>query len=113
LPPVEERERRIGKNEAVFREVNERIERFAESQAGDEELEILCECRDESCAERIELTLPEYERVRQDSRLFFIRRGHGVPEVEEVVEENDNYEVVRKREGPAADVARERDPRDD
>jgi hypothetical protein len=56
--------------------------------------------------------LSEYERVRRDSTLFFVLRGHEAPEVEEVVEENDRYNVVRK-DAPAAGVARERDPRDD
>ena len=110
----DDRERRIGKNEALFREVNERLERVAEAvQATTERLEILCECGDETCTERIEVPLPEYERVRQDSTLFFVCRGHEKPDVENVVEQNNRYSVVRKKDGPAAELARELDPRDD
>jgi hypothetical protein len=101
---VDERQRRIGKNEALFREVNERIERVTAS---------LCECGDDSCTERIEVSLPEYDRVRQDSTLFFVCSGHEEPDVEIVVELNEGYDVVRKKAGPAAELARELDPRDD
>jgi hypothetical protein len=111
---VDERQRRIGKNEALFREVNERIERVTESlQLTTERIAILCECADGSCTERIEVSLPEYERVRQDSTLFFVSIGHEKPDVESVVEQNEEYDVVRKKEGPAAELARELDPRDD
>jgi len=111
---MEERERRIGRNEALFREVNERIEGITQAmQAGPEELRILCECGDESCVEQIDVPLPEYERVRANSTLFFVRPGHEQADVEEVVEEHEGYDVVRKHEGPAAEQARELDPRDD
>ena len=111
---MEERERRIGRNEALFREVNERIEQISEAlQVGPEELRILCECGDESCVEQVEVSLPEYERVRSRSTLFFVRPGHEHADVEEVVEKQEAYHVVRKREGPAAAQARELDPRDD
>ena len=111
---TEERERRIGRNEALFREVNERIERVSQAlQVEPERLRILCECGDESCFEHIEVSLPDYERVRANSTLFFVRSGHEHTEVEEVVEEREEYNVVRKSEGPAAAQARELDPRDD
>jgi hypothetical protein len=111
---MEERERRIGLNEALFREVNERIEGISQAmQAGPDELRILCECGDDSCVEQIDVSLPEYERVRSNSTLFFVRPGHEHADVEEVVEEQEAYHVVRKHEGPAAEQARERDPRDD
>jgi hypothetical protein len=111
---TEERERRIGRNEALFREVNERIERVSQAlRVEPERLRILCECGDESCFEQIEVSLPEYEEVRANSSLFFVRPGHEHAEVEEVVEEREDYNVVRKNEGPAADQAHELDPRDD
>ncbi len=111
---VEERERRIGRNEALFREVNERIERVTEAlQVGPEELSILCECGDESCFEHVDVSIAEYERVRSRSTWFFVRPGHEHAEVEEVVERQEAYHVVRKHEGPAAAQARELDPRDD
>jgi hypothetical protein len=111
---MKERERRIGRNEALFREVNERIERVSQAlEVGPQELRILCECGNDSCVEQLDLSLPEYERVRSNSTLFFVRPGHEQADVEEVVEEQEGYHVVRKHEGPAAEQARELDPRDD
>jgi hypothetical protein len=110
---VDERARRIGQNEALFREVNERIERVTETlQVTTERIAILCECGDDSCVERIEIALPEYERVRSDSELFFVRSGHEEPDLEDVVESHGEYDVVRKRPGPTADLAHELDDRE-
>jgi hypothetical protein len=111
---VDERARRIGHNEALFREVNERIEKVSQAlQATSERLEILCECGDQSCTERLDVPLAEYERVRSDPTLFFVRTGHELPEVEDIVEQTPEYDVVRKPEGGPAELARELDPRED
>ncbi|TML45740.1 MAG: hypothetical protein E6G19_03460 [Actinobacteria bacterium] len=110
---MEERERRIGRNEALFREVNERIERVSGAlRTGTDTMTILCECGDESCQEHIEVSVSEYERVREESTLFFVRPGHAKAKVEDVIEHHDEYDVVRK-DGEAGDEARERDPRAD
>jgi hypothetical protein len=110
---VAERERRIGRNQALFREVNERIEHVSGARrTGRDRLTILCECGNETCAEHIEVSLSDYERIRADSRLFFVRPGHATPDIEQVLEHHDGYDVVRK-DGPAAEIAEELDPRDD
>jgi hypothetical protein len=110
---TDERERRVGRNEALFREVNERIEQVSQAlQVEPETLRILCECGDNFCLEQIEVSLPEYERVRANATLFFVHPGHEKTDVEEMVEERDAYNVVRKKEGPAAAQARDHDPRD-
>ena len=112
-PVVEERERRIGRNEALFREVNDRIERVSGAvRTGTDRLMILCECGNNTCVEHIEVSLSEYERIRAESTLFFVRPGHATPDVEDVVEHHDRYDIVRK-EGPAAGLAEELDPRRD
>lgn len=110
---MSERERRIGQNEALFREVNDRIERVTETlQVTTETLQILCECGNASCTEHVTVPVSDYERVRSDSELFFVRAGHEQPEVEHVVERHGEYDVVRKNPGDAARVAHELDPRD-
>ena len=111
---MDERKRRIGRNEALFREVNERIERVTEAlQVTTEKIAILCECGEESCMDRLEVSLPEYERVRADSTLFFILPNHEKPDVEDVVEKHDGYDIVRKKPGGAAELARDLDSRTD
>ncbi len=117
---MEERERRLGRNEALFREVNERIERVSGAlRTGTDTMTILCECGNllcecgnPDCVEHIEVSLSEYERVRAESTHFFVRPGHAKPDVEEVIEHHDEYDVVRKN-GAAGEIARELDPRDD
>ena len=103
---------RIGLNEAVFREVNERIEDVAgKVNLNEELLDLVCECGDIACVERIAMTRSEYEGLRADPTHFAVASGHEDPDVEEVVEKRKGYDVVRKREGVPAAVARKTDPR--
>ena len=114
---VEPRAARLAKNEALFREVNERIaEITAGLGAGVSQPEVLdgvvCECADQLCLERVgPLTIAQYEEVRSDPRRFIIAAGHQSADVENVVDRQPDFWVVEKHEGVAADVARERDPR--
>ena len=108
---MEERERRIGMNEALFREVNERLEELAQGFAHPETLDLICECGNVSCASRIEMDRKEYEHVRSDSATFAIVKGHEIRDVEEIVERRKRYDVVRKRAGEAEELAEKTDPR--
>jgi hypothetical protein len=109
---VSEREERIGLNEAVFREVNERIEGLAETfQIQSQPLDLICECGDASCVDRIRMTRQEYEQVRADPRLFAVYPGHDDAGVDEVVERREGYDVVIKNEGEPQRVAEQTDPR--
>jgi hypothetical protein len=109
---VDERARRIGANEALYRSVNEKIESLSAAfGAITETMSVVCECGDASCAEQIEVSVPDYERVRAEPTLFIIRPGHEVSDIEEVVERTDEFHVVRKVDGEAAELARELDPR--
>lgn len=88
------REKRLAHNEVLFREVNERI---AELAGGwDHGFHILCECANTGCEERLIIPIAQYERIREHSRWFLIVPGHTVPEIEDVVERNDAYDVVEK-----------------
>jgi hypothetical protein len=109
---VDERARKIGENEALYRAVNERIEGLSAAFGPmTDSMTVVCECGDGSCAEQIEVAIDDYERIRGDATLFIVRPGHEMPDVEDVVEQNEGYDVVRKHEGDAADLARELDPR--
>jgi hypothetical protein len=109
---MDERQRRIGENEVVYRAVNERIEDLNRA-FGDlmETMLVICECGDSACMEQIELDVPTYERVRADPTQFVTKPGHGAPDVEEVVERTDAYCIVRKLPGGPAELAAEHDPR--
>ena len=106
------REERIGLNEAVFREVNERIEDLAEGFAlTSQPLDLVCECGDASCLKRISMSRAEYEQVRSESHRFAVFPGHEVTEVERVVERRNGYDVVQKDEGAPERIAERTDPR--
>jgi hypothetical protein len=108
-----ERKQRLARNEAVFREVNERIEEL--TSGGDwfgegKSLELLCECGNRDCAEPLSLSISDYERVRQEPTDLLVARGHAIPEIEKVIETGPTFEVVRKIPGEGG-IARETDPR--
>ena len=100
-------------NEAVFREVNERIEQMQRSFSlrTDELLELVCECDRLSCTEGVRLTVAEYERLRSDGACFVVVAGHEDAEVEQVVDTGAGYVIVRKRPGLARGLAETTDPR--
>jgi hypothetical protein len=56
-------------------------------------------------------SLDEYERVREHSTRFLVRRGHVVPEVEEVVHRQRRYAIVEKVDRVAAAIVRRLNPR--
>jgi hypothetical protein len=106
------REDRLARNEAVFREVNERIEGLQESASADpdDQVDFLCECGSEDCTETVAMTLAEYEDVRSDPTHFVVVPGHEVLDVEHVIDANSRFRVVRKHPEEAA-IAEEADPR--
>lgn len=108
----EERVRRVGENEALFRVVNERIEDLNRAFARiTETMDVVCECGDIDCSQRVVLGLDDYERVRAESTTFVLAPGHEMPDVEDVVARGDGFVVVRKHRGLPEEVARETDPR--
>jgi hypothetical protein len=108
----DDRTERIGLNEALFREVNERVKGIHDDfGASPGEADFVCECGSESCTAKITMTLDAYESVRADPTHFAIVPGHDVPEVEQVIERALGYVVVEKYEGEPARIAEDTDPR--
>lgn len=106
------REEQIGLNEAVFREVNERIEDIAEAfDVKSEPLDLVCECGDATCVQRITMSHAEYEQLRSDPRQFAVHPGHEIPDVERVLDKRKGYDIVEKDHGVPEQVAEQTDPR--
>lgn len=101
---------RLAKNESFFRQVNERIKEVADGFEGPEIYEFLCECGNSGCTARISLTREDYEWIRSEPTRFVLARGHAAPEIEHVVEREDDHVVVEKR-GLAARIATKLYPR--
>jgi hypothetical protein len=110
LPTDRVRQERAGRNQSLFREVNERIEGLPNRPAAVYEL-FICECHRESCSDTLSLTIEEYEGVRGHPACFAVLPGHVDWQVERVVDSaKGRYEVVEKIER-AAEVAAHLDPR--
>ena len=97
---LSERFQRQARNEALFREVNERIAELgsgAQAWSPDGTVEFMCECGvDGGCGERVRMPLRAYETVRAQDDRFVVRPGHETIELERAVEWTDEYVIVDK-----------------
>lgn len=111
---------RQARNEALVREVNERIQEVdkaaeqASVDSGETLFEFLCECGvgdagDVGCEEHVEMTIREYEAVRSQDDRFAVLPGHEEKALESVAVRNERFVVVDKR--PSAERFVEDDPR--
>jgi hypothetical protein len=106
----EEHQGRVAKNETLFREVNEAIERGRWPGEQDSPAAFRCECASLDCNGLVSLTPREYERVRRRPRQFVVLPGHQIPDVETVVSASEGFVVVEKRD-EAGRLAEASDPR--
>jgi hypothetical protein len=101
---------RLGANEAVFREINEGIERGQWPGEEDSLVSFRCECAQLGCNDLIQLSVNEYEGVRANPRRFIVVPGHERLEAEAVVERRPGYLIVEKLD-QAGTTAEATDPR--
>lgn len=102
--------REAGRRQALYREVNERLEARAANGGHEGQVTILCECGLTHCSEEIVIDLDDYERLRLIPTHFAVVRGHALPAVERVAEENEHYDIVEKFGESAIEVIK-LDPR--
>jgi hypothetical protein len=107
---MDHRQKRVAKNEARHRELNEEIEQSYQSHSGDDYMDVVCECGIADCDAFLKVTKAEYEDIRADARKFILFRDHFAPDVDEIVSESDRFVVVAKRDGAAAEIATATDP---
>jgi len=90
---------RKARNEALLREVNERIAELGEARAWEPDgtMDFLCECgADGGCGERISVPLSAYQIARSQDDRFVLRPGHETPEIERAVDRTAAYVIVDK-----------------
>lgn len=102
------REERLAANEALFREVNERIKALGDRFQA-QTLDVICECVKNDCTLTVRLDNEDYERVRSSGKRFVVVPGHEDLDVEVVVERRKGHRVVEKI-GAGAEVAERLDP---
>ena len=100
----------MAQNEALFREVNERVDAIAHKLGPNVPYEFLCECANADCTFRLTLPTSIYEAVRSDPAQFVMLPNHYTPEVEELIVQEETYWIVRKT-GEAAEYVERLDPR--
>ena len=98
---------RFARNEAIFREVNERVADVMDAEA--RMTSFLCECGNLDCVEEVSLTSAEYVKLRSNSATFAVVPGHVLEDVETVIEETDRFQIVEKHPREAA-IAEATDP---
>jgi hypothetical protein len=89
----------------VLRAVNDRIAELAGQWTKTGVGLFVCECSDQACAEALEITAPEYERIRADESHFVVLPGHEQPESERVVERSGRFVLVANPESDGARAA--------
>ena len=108
----DERTRRVGHNQALYRQLNERIEDLNEAFGSiTGKFVIVCECGNLGCMEQIRVSSEVYERARADPTRFILKPGHEAEDVEDVLEAGGDYVVIEKRVPLARQLAEETDPR--
>ncbi len=98
-------ELQIAKTESRFRDVNERITENAQ-RIGRSETDVVCECADPECGERLAAPLEDYEETRADGSHFLVAPGHEVEEYEDVVRVRPGFRVIEKLGGAGAGARR-------
>jgi len=103
---------RVARNQSLFRAVNEQIEASNEkfSVILEDRAAFVCECADDSCMDRIEVTIAQYEELRRVPTHFIVKPGHVYAAFERVVDEIEGFTVVEKF-GEAGEQALKLDPR--
>jgi hypothetical protein len=99
---------RLARNQALFREVNERLLELSEG-FQDGSMQFVCECSNEDCTLTVTMNHDEYESVRAHSTFFVVYTGHEILAVEKVIDRQDGWTIVQKV--TASDYAVETDPR--
>ena len=101
----ETRAHRLAENEALARDVNDRVQEVAATwYAEGEPLEFVCECSRDDCKERVHLVMEDYREVRSSPVWFAVVPDHITPAIERAVKPLGDALVVEKT-GPARDVA--------
>lgn len=108
LPVDDASAEKVARNNAVFRDANDKIAAAAGELGLDDDRPVpfICECSDAACSRIILLTLAEYERVRSNPRWFAHVPGHD-SELRGAVRELEDHEryALAEKVAHAGDVA--------
>ena len=101
---------RLARNQALFREVNERMLELNDGFDGNS-MVFVCECSNVDCTATLAISRDDYESVRSHATFFAIAPDHEILEIEKVIDERNGFTIVQKV--TESDYAVETDPRRD
>ena len=108
---MDAREQRLAQNEALFREINEKVEAVAAVHGSDDHVyEFYCECANADCSLQVPATIAVYEAVRAHPRRFLVIPEHWLPEIETIATKAEGWWVIEKH-GEAGEFVEHLDPR--
>jgi hypothetical protein len=94
-----DREARLIENQEVFRAANERLRGAVEARMPMADVvPFLCECADDTCMGRVDLTLDDYSSLRSHERRFAMLSGHRRTPGEQIIVQRDGYDITEKPE---------------
>lgn len=94
--------RRLIRNERLIREKNlaasRSIKKYFRNSKEIREAPIafVCECSQLDCDEHVNISIDRYEKIHRQKDHFIVFRGHGTPAVEEIVGQEDDFDIVEK-----------------
>ena len=101
---------RLARNQALFREVNERLLELSEG-FHDGSMQFVCECSHEDCTLTVNMNHDEYESVREHATRFVVSPGHVKGPVETVVKRRRGYSVIEKLDRVVTRIVKRLNPR--
>lgn len=88
---------RVRKNEAAFKQYNERRKAFEKHLAEPDDLiPFVCECGDAGCYDGLPLTIEEFDEAHATAMRYAVKPRHVMPDYERVIEQRDSYWIVEK-----------------
>jgi hypothetical protein len=91
------RDERCADNQRRFNAANESLgELVKERMPADARIPFLCECADERCLGRVELSLDEFEHLHESEDVFVIVPGHPRVNGEVILQRQERFEQVEK-----------------
>ena len=87
---------RLARNQALFREVNERMLELNDGFQDGSSMVFVCECSNVDCTATMTIGRENYESVRAHPTFFAIASGHELLEIEKVIDERNDFTIVQK-----------------
>jgi len=93
-----DRDERHADNQRRFNAANERLGELVQQRVPEEErIPFLCECADERCLGRVELSLGEFEQLHENANVYVIVPGHPRVNGEVILQRRERFEQVEKK----------------